>query len=94
MYVSTLFNEDLTTLNYIAYLLHDNLAWLEVSQCPNISDAGLLSLKKMNALKVLHLEKLPAVKNPQNVIAILEESLPKCHIEFPPYTDEKNEEID
>ena len=48
----------------------------------------------MNALKVLHLEKLPAVKNPQNVIAILEESLPKCHIEFPPYTDEKNEEID
>lgn len=82
------------SLIYLTNLLHENLVWLEVVQCPNVTDKGLLTLRKMSALKVLHLENLPSVKDPQNVISILEESLPKCQISFPPFTDENDEDID
>ena len=82
------------SMRSIAYLLHENLAWLEVIQCHNISDEGLLALRKMKALKILHLENLTNVKEPQKVIASLEEALPKCQISFPPYTNETDEDID
>ena len=82
------------SMRSIAYLLHENLAWLEVIQCHNISDEGLLALKKMKALKILHLENLTNVKEPQKVIASLEEALPKCQISFPPHTNETDEDID
>merc|ERR1711983_600202 len=76
------------SMRSIAYLMHEHLSWLEVIQCHNISDEGLLALNKMKALKVLHLENLNSVKNPQEVIASLSESLPKCQITYPPFTTE------
>ena len=82
------------SMRSIAYLLHEHLSWLEVIQCHNISDEGLLALHKMKALKVLHLENLSNVKNPQEVIASLSDCLPKCQISYPPFTTESEEEID
>ena len=64
----------------------EQLVWLEIEDCPKVTDEGLKSLQRMNRLKMLYLENLKYVNKPQEVLSSLNEAMPKCKIIYPPYT--------
>lgn len=69
----------------LAYLCQDQLQWVEVINCADISDEGLVALKDLHKLKVLHFEDLKAVRNAETTVELLKTALPDCQITFPPY---------
>ncbi|XP_015120938.1 ATP synthase subunit s, mitochondrial [Diachasma alloeum] len=66
----------------LLYLLKDSLQSLEISNCGNVTDAGLKHLKILQKLKMLKLSNLPAVENGVLVTEELKKSLPNCQINF------------
>ena len=76
-------------LHYLSKEYNGKIQWLEVINCQGITDKGLLHLKDLNTLKVLKIEDLKRVKNPEKILEELQISLPKCQIEYPPYSDQK-----
>ncbi|XP_063973288.1 ATP synthase subunit s, mitochondrial isoform X2 [Diachasmimorpha longicaudata] len=63
-------------------ILKDSLQSLEITNCGNVSNAGLEHLKILQNLKTLKLSNLPAVENGALVAEELKKSLPNCQIDF------------
>ena len=80
------------SLKYLAATCSHQLVWLEVVDCPSVTDEGLESLKRMSSLKMLHIGNLKYVKDPLKVISTLKEAMPNCLIKYPPYTE--NSEVE
>lgn len=64
------------------YHLKDSLAHLQISDCGNITDAGLLHLNVLSKLDNMLLFNLTAVKNKEKTVQALKSVLPKCNIQF------------
>ena len=69
-------------LQCLANVCQDNLKWVEVINCKNIGDEGLLYLQNMPKLQKLKIEDMKSVKNPENVLKNLQTALPNCQIEY------------
>lgn len=69
-------NEALEKLAYVK----NSLKELQVTDCPNVADSGLLSLKQLIHLKKLTIFGLTFVKDPNAVINQLKNDLPGCEI--------------
>ncbi|KAF7989407.1 hypothetical protein HCN44_008081 [Aphidius gifuensis] len=61
-------------------LLESSLKNLEISNCGNVTDKGLGSLKKLSNLKILKLSKLQAIQDLKMAQNNLTKSLPNCQI--------------
>eukprot|EP00088_Acartia_fossae_P024999 TRINITY_DN2583_c0_g1_i1.p1 TRINITY_DN2583_c0_g1~~TRINITY_DN2583_c0_g1_i1.p1 ORF type:complete len:223 (-),score=48.81 TRINITY_DN2583_c0_g1_i1:505-1173(-) len=70
----------------------DQLVWLQLGKCNQVTDEALNYLRLMKKLEYLGLSTLHGVQKPEEKLAMLKEALPNCHIEYPPYTHE--EEVD
>lgn len=70
----------LAKLEFVA----DSLEELEVSNCKNITDYGLLHLRYLKKLKELSTHNLPYVKDLPKVTEKLKESLPNCNLDLKP----------
>ena len=73
------------TLGDVVFLLQDRLKWLHLANNGNITDEGLLNLKRMKRLEYLRLGGLGNLKRPEETLQRLEAELSDCLIEFPPY---------
>ena len=80
------------SLKYLAATYSHQLLWLEVVDCPSVTNEELESLKRMSSLKMLHIGNWKYVKDPLKVISNLKEALPNCIIKYPPHTD--NSEVE
>jgi hypothetical protein len=80
------------SLKYLSATCSHQLVWLEVVDCPSVTDEGLESLKRISSLKMLHIGNLKYVKDPLKVISTLKEAMPNCIIKYPPHTD--NSEVE
>uniref|UniRef100_A0A0K0FVR7 ATP synthase subunit s, mitochondrial n=1 Tax=Strongyloides venezuelensis TaxID=75913 RepID=A0A0K0FVR7_STRVS len=67
-------------LEYMGLYVGDVLKKLELSDCPKITEYGLVHLSKFVALKELKLIKLNNVYHIEKVLNELEKSLPDCKI--------------
>lgn len=73
-------DQALAKLRFVA----DTLEELEVSNCKNITDFGLLSLKDLKKLKQLSTHNLPYVKDLKKVEEELKKALPNCNMDLQP----------
>lgn len=64
--------------------LKDSLVDLQVTQCYNVEDSGLLSLKHLDRLQLLTIYGFRYVKDFDGVVNELKKSLPKCQIQTEP----------
>ena len=71
----------------MSVVTHDKLQWLEIINCQQVTDEGLLHIKDMSGLRRLKLEDLKSIKNAELVLKELQTSLPNCDIEYPPFTN-------
>ena len=78
-------------MKHLSFTCKDQLVWLEVVDCKSVTEEGLESLTRMDRLRILHIENLKYVKDPEKSLSILKEALPKCNIKYPPYTDSPSE---
>uniref|UniRef100_A0AAG5CZD1 Mitochondrial ATP synthase regulatory component factor B n=1 Tax=Anopheles atroparvus TaxID=41427 RepID=A0AAG5CZD1_ANOAO len=62
----------------------DTLQEVQISKCSNVTDHGLLHLKKLSKLQQLKTFELPDVKNTQEVEKQLKEALPNCRFDMKP----------
>lgn len=69
-------NEALEQLSFVKDTLHD----LQVTECGNVEDSGLRSLKNLSKLKKLTIYGFLYVKDFNAVCSELKKSLPKCEI--------------
>lgn len=69
-------NEALEQLTYVKSSLKE----LQVTDCPNVVESGLLSLKQLNHLKKLTIYGMTYVKDLNPVINQLKSDLPGCEI--------------
>lgn len=63
-------------------LRKDSLKDLEISSCKNITEHGLLQIKKLQNLQKLTLHDLPYVKDPKAVETELSNALKNCQFDF------------
>lgn len=75
-------NEALEQLSFVKDTLHE----LQVTECGNVVDSGLRSLKKLTQLQKLTIYGFLYVKDWDGIYIELKQSLPKCEI-----TTNKNE---
>ncbi|XP_062553894.1 ATP synthase subunit s, mitochondrial-like [Armigeres subalbatus] len=73
-------DQALTKLRFVA----QTLEVLEVSNCKNVTDYGLLALRDLKKLKQLSTHNLPYVKNIQKVEEELRKALPECNMDLKP----------
>lgn len=73
-------DQALTKLRFVA----QTLEVLEVSNCKNVTDYGLLALRDLKKLKHLSTHNLPYVKNIQKVEEELRKALPECNMDLKP----------
>jgi hypothetical protein len=71
----------------LANISGDQLQWLEIMKCPSVTNDGLLKMSRFEKLKVLRLEDLKNVYDPKDVLEKLQQSMPKCSITYPPFTN-------
>lgn len=69
-------NEALEQLAYVKGSLKE----LQVTDCPNVVESGLLSLKQLNHLKKLTIYGVTYVKDLNTVVNQLKDDLPECEI--------------
>lgn len=69
-------NEGLEQLSFVKDTLHD----LQVTECGNIEDSGLRSLKNLSHMRKLTIYGFLYVKNFNGVCSELKQSLPNCEI--------------
>jgi H+-transporting ATP synthase F0 complex subunit s len=87
----TIWNDKCITddsLGFLCSYTRDNLAWLKLGKCNQVTDKGLHHLRVLKKLEYLGMEYLAGVEKPEEMLAELKAALPKCYIEFPPYTFE------
>lgn len=65
-------------------LVKDTLHVLELSNCKNITDSGLMEAKKLHKLQKFTAHGLPYVKDTENVASALKSALPACEIDIKP----------
>ncbi|KAK7104121.1 ATP synthase subunit s, mitochondrial-like [Littorina saxatilis] len=63
-------------------LVKNTLEFLQLSNCGDITDAGLVPLTELTNLKKLILFSLPEVRDQQKAEAMLKSALPKCDVQF------------
>ncbi|XP_055698819.1 ATP synthase subunit s, mitochondrial [Phlebotomus papatasi] len=63
---------------------NESLKHLEIGQCANVSDSGLLELKNLSKLQKLVLKDLPGVKDWPGLEAQLKTHLKDCQLQFKP----------
>lgn len=68
------------------YVEEIDLEWLEVSENGNVTERGVLVLGTISSLKNLQLADLRGVKDPESVLIKLHLALPRCDIQWPPYS--------
>lgn len=68
-------NEALEKLAYV-----NSLRELQVTNCPNVVESGLLSLKQLNHLQKLTIYGFIYIDNFNSVVNELQKELPDCHI--------------
>lgn len=61
-------------------LVKDTLTDLQVTECKNIENSGLLALKDLHGLKQLKIYGFLYVKDFDKIVEELRKSLPKCEI--------------
>lgn len=66
-------------LEQLAYL-KGSLKELQVTDCPNVVESGLLSLKQLNRLEKLTIYGMTYVKDLNSVVNQLKNDLPDCEI--------------
>lgn len=66
-------------LEQLAYV-KNSLKELQVTDCPNVIDSGLLSLKQLNHLQKLTIYGFVYVKDFNGVVDQLKKELPDCKI--------------
>ncbi|KAL1493763.1 hypothetical protein ABEB36_009456 [Hypothenemus hampei] len=71
-------NDALKQLNYIK----DSLLFLQVSQCGNITETGLLHLISLQKLRTLIVYGLPYIKERTKILSILKNDMKQCNITF------------
>lgn len=85
-------------LDRVAGEYSDTLEYLDIRNCPLVTDKGIASLSKLKKLKTLLLGGHPEAKNLELVCLMLEETLPNLSIRGILYCDEsllkKNESND
>lgn len=69
-------NEALEKLSYVKHSLNE----LQITNCPNVMEDGLLSLKKLNNLKKLTIYNFMYIKDFPSVVNQLKKDLPSCEI--------------
>lgn len=69
-------NEALEQLAYVK----GSLKQLQVTDCPNVVESGLLSLKQLNRLEKLTIYGMTYVKDLNSVVKQLKHDLPDCEI--------------
>jgi len=80
------------SMGFLCSFTRDQLMWLKIGECNNISDKGLEYLHVMKKLEYLHISSLPGVDNPERIVELLKSKLTNCNIEYPPFTSK--EEVD
>ena len=70
----------------------DRLKWLHLASNGNITDEGLLNLRRMKKLEYLRLGNLGNLKRAEETVQSLEAALGDCLIEFPPYRSHQKPE--
>lgn len=65
-------------------IVKDTLTDLQVSECHNIEDSGLLALKHLKRLNKLSLHGFSYVKDLDGVVKELQSNLPNCTIHTQP----------
>lgn len=60
---------------------HSTLTHVQVSQCKEVTDAGIKEIKALNLLQTLILFELINVKNLEECKQFLQSQLPKCKIQ-------------
>ncbi len=86
----------------LSYLQDESLVMLVMSQMPrledlevsgngNVTDKGVVYLRKIHTLKRLKFEDLPEVEDPELVIKRISDKLPHCEVIWPPYTAKEGE---
>lgn len=68
-----------SALDQLAYV-KDTLNVLQVTDCGNVENSGLSTLKQLTNLKLLILYGFIYVEDFQNIINVLQKNLPKCQI--------------
>ncbi|RNA09418.1 ATP synthase subunit s [Brachionus plicatilis] len=68
-------------LSRISHAFSDTLEYLDISNCQNFTDNGLLTLGYLRNLKLLKMEKLNNAKNKEYISILLEENLENVVIE-------------
>ncbi|KAK7483527.1 hypothetical protein BaRGS_00025201 [Batillaria attramentaria] len=63
-------------------LVKDTLVFLQISNCGDITDRGLVPLTQLSNLKELILFALPEVRDREGVERMLKSALPECHVQF------------
>lgn len=69
-------NEALEQLSYVK----NSLTELQVTECSNVVESGLLSLKQLNRLEKLTIYGFTYIKDFNGVVNQLKKDLPKCEI--------------
>jgi len=76
------------TIDTVSGLFDRTLQYLDVSNCPRVTDRGLSSLHRCKNLKMLIGHNLPNVQHRQLLALLLEESIPLIEIQGFNYLDE------
>ncbi|XP_044265186.1 ATP synthase subunit s, mitochondrial [Tribolium madens] len=62
--------------------LKNSLLYLQITECLNITESGLIHLNTLNNLKELILADLPYIKEKEKILDKLQHNLPHCTIQF------------
>ncbi|CAF0938089.1 unnamed protein product [Adineta steineri] len=68
-------------LSRLAHEFHDQLLFLDLSECPSVGVTGLLALTRLKSLKRLRLYNLPPFDGKEAAAMIFEENVPGCLVE-------------
>ncbi|XP_033733973.1 distal membrane-arm assembly complex protein 2-like [Pecten maximus] len=63
------------------WVFRDSLEFLDISNCPTVTERGLAWLHHLENLKCLRLDDLKGVEDPEIVIELVRDMLPNCHVQ-------------
>jgi len=68
-------------LDLVSSLFYNTLEYLDISNCPKITERSLGVMHRFRKLKTLEFQQMPGVKNPELMTILLEEALPDCDVQ-------------
>ncbi|XP_076463509.1 ATP synthase subunit s, mitochondrial-like [Babylonia areolata] len=78
-------------LDYLS-LVKDTLLYLQLSNCGDITDSGLVPLKQLVNLRELVMFQLPEVRDPKRAESMLKSALPNCDVRFTEFRPGKEDD--